>query len=157
MTMLVGGDAAVLERARPVLERLAAKIVHVGGSGSGHAAKIVNNMLCAANLVLVAEGLRLAEAAGIAPEGLLGGVNAGSGRSGVSEVNFPRWILSGTFDSGFTMGLMRKDVRLALGLAESLGVELPGFAPIARVWSESAVHLADGEDFNAIAAPRKPA
>jgi 3-hydroxyisobutyrate dehydrogenase len=157
MTMLVGGDTAVLDRARPVLERLAAKIVHVGGSGAGHAAKIVNNMLCAANLVLVAEGLRLAEAAGIAPEGLLDGVNAGSGRSGVSEVNFPRWILSGTFDSGFTMGLMRKDVRLALGLAESLGVELPGFAPIARIWAKSTGRLADGEDFNAIAVPRKPA
>lgn len=151
MTMLIGGEAAALERARPVLEQLAARIVHVGPSGAGHAAKIVNNMLCAANLVLVAEGLRLAQAAGIAPEGLLEGVNAGSGRSGVSEVNFPRWILSGSFDSGFTMGLMRKDVRLALSLAQSLGVPLPGFAPIAQRWAQSAESLADHEDFNAIA------
>jgi 3-hydroxyisobutyrate dehydrogenase len=156
MTMLVGGEAEALERARPVLAKLTGKIVHVGPSGAGHAAKIVNNMLCAANLVLVAEGIRLAEAAGVPAEGLLQGINAGSGRSGVSEVNFPRWILSGRFDSGFTMGLMRKDVRLAESLAQGLGVDLPAFEPIARLWAESAAHLADGEDFNAIAAPRSP-
>jgi 3-hydroxyisobutyrate dehydrogenase len=154
MTMLVGGAADALERARPVLQRLTGKIVHVGPSGAGHAAKIVNNMLCAANLVLVAEGIRLAEAAGVPAQGLLEGINAGSGRSGVSEVNFPRWILSGRFDSGFTMGLMRKDVRLAETLAQGLGVDLPAFEPIARIWANSTSSLADGEDFNTIAAPR---
>ncbi|MEL6794203.1 MAG: NAD-binding protein, partial [Pseudomonadota bacterium] len=112
---------------------------------------IANNMLCAANLVLVSEAVRLAKAAGVAPNKLLEGINAGSGRSAVSEVNFPRWILSDAFDSGFTMGLMRKDVALAAALAAETETPIPGFAPIAALWRYSAARLADEADFNEIA------
>ena len=122
----------------------------VGASGAGHAAKIANNMLCAANLVLVAEAVRMCEAAGVKPEGLLEGVNAGSGRSGVSVVNFPKWVLNGAFDSGFTMGLMRKDVGLALELAEQTGVDLNGFAGIADLWLSKSGDIPDTADFNEI-------
>lgn len=151
MTMLLGGDPDAIARLAPLLAPLTAKTVIVGGSGAGHAAKIANNMLCAANLVLVAEALRLGAAAGVAPEALLEAINAGSGRSGVSEVNFPRWILNGALNSGFTMGLMRKDVGLALSLAAETGLDLPGFAPIAALWAASAKTLPDSADFNAIA------
>ncbi|MBO6776389.1 MAG: NAD(P)-dependent oxidoreductase [Marinibacterium sp.] len=151
MTMLVGGDEGALAKVRPDLDRLAAKIVHVGNSGAGHAAKIANNMLCAANLSLVAEAVRLAAAAGVAPDKLLEGINAGSGRSAVSEINFPRWILSGAFDSGFTMGLMRKDVALAAALAKDTQTPIPAFGPIADLWRGSADTLADEADFNEIA------
>ncbi len=150
MTMLLGGDAGAIAAIRPLLDLLTAKTVHVGGAGAGHAAKIVNNMLCAANLVLVAEALRLGAAAGVGAEALLEGINAGSGRSGVSEVNYPKWVLPGAFDSGFTMGLMRKDVGLARDLAAGAGVDMPGFAAIAQVWADSAGALADAEDFNRI-------
>lgn len=150
MTVLLGGSVDDINRARPLLEQLAAKIVHVGDSGSGHAAKIANNMLCAANLVLVSEALRLAEASGIPADALLEGVNAGSGRSGVSEVNFPKWILNNAFDSGFTMGLMRKDVRLAMALAKQSGTALPGFSRIADIWEASCDEIPDKDDFNAI-------
>ncbi|MEM6745702.1 MAG: NAD(P)-dependent oxidoreductase, partial [Pseudomonadota bacterium] len=155
MTMLLGGDEATAGRLAPLLDRLAAKRVHVGGPGAGHAAKIANNMLCAANLALVAEALRLGEAAGVPAEKLLEGVNAGSGRSAVSEVNFPRWILSGAYDSGFTMGLMRKDVRLAEALGEASATPLPAFEGVARVWADSAARLPDDADFNEIARPGK--
>ena len=150
MTMLLGGVAPAIERLRPVLDIITAKTVVVGGSGSGHAAKIANNMLCAANLVLVGEALRLGEAAGVAPEALLEGINAGSGRSGVSEVNFPKWILNDAFDSGFTMGLMRKDVGLALDLAKGSGVDLKGFATIADLWLSQSGEIPDNADFNEI-------
>lgn len=150
MTMLLGGEANAIERLRPVLDILTAKTVVVGGSGAGHAAKIANNMLCAANLVLVGEAVKLGQAAGVAPEDLLEGINAGSGRSGVSEVNFPKWILNDSFDSGFTMGLMRKDVGLALDLAKSKGVSLDGFAPIAELWRASIDQVPDQADFNEI-------
>ena len=150
MTMLLGGDADAIETLRPVLDILTAKTVTVGGSGAGHAAKIANNMLCAANLVLVGEAIRLGQAAGVSPENLLEGINAGSGRSGVSEVNFPKWVLSDAFDSGFTMGLMRKDVGLALALAESTDVDLSGFAKIADIWLNASTDISDSDDFNAI-------
>lgn len=150
MTMLLGGAHSAIETLRPVLDILTAKTVYVGGSGAGHAAKIANNMLCAANLVLVAEALRLGAASGVEPASLLEGINAGSGRSGVSEVNFPKWVLNGAFDSGFTMGLMRKDVGLALDLAKTSGVDLPGFATIADLWINGANNVPDTADFNEI-------
>lgn len=150
MTMLLGGDADAIETLRPVLDIITAKTVQVGGSGAGHAAKIANNMLCAANLVLVGEAIRLGQAAGVSPEDLLEGINAGSGRSGVSEVNFPKWVLNDAFDSGFTMGLMRKDVGLALDLAKNSGVDLSGFAKIADIWLNASTDISDSDDFNAI-------
>ncbi|NIZ61669.1 NAD(P)-dependent oxidoreductase [Sedimentitalea sp. CY04] len=150
MTMLLAGSQTAIECLRPITDILTAKTVMVGASGAGHAAKIANNMLCAANLVLVSEALRLCEAVGVAPEGLLKGVNAGSGRSGVSEVNFPKWVLNGAFDSGFTMGLMRKDVGLALDLAGKTGVNLEGFAGIADLWLNQSGDIPDTADFNEI-------
>lgn len=150
MTMLLGGNICAINKLRPVLDILTSKTVIVGGSGAGHAAKIANNMLCAANLVLVGEALRLGKAAGVNPEDLLEGINAGSGRSGVSKINFPKWILNDAFDSGFTMGLMRKDVGLAVDLAKSSGVDLSGFAQIANIWLNASTDIPDSDDFNAI-------
>ncbi len=150
MTMLLGGDADAIETLRPALDVITAKTVKVGGSGAGHAAKIANNMLCAANLVLVGEAIRLGQSAGVSPEDLLEGINAGSGRSGVSEVNFPKWVLNDAFDSGFSMGLMRKDVGLAIDLAKNSGVDLSGFANIADIWLNASADISDSDDFNAI-------
>lgn len=150
LTFMVGGEASDLERARPVLGALAAKLIHVGPSGAGNVAKLVNNLLVAANLLTVSEAMRLAQASGVDPASVLSVVNAASGRSAVSEVNYPRWIASGAFDSGFTMGLMRKDVRLAAEMAARAGVDLPLCGMAARLWADSAAALADGEDFNRI-------
>lgn len=150
MTMLLGGAAAAIEQLRPVLDILTAKTVVVGRSGAGHAAKIANNMLCAANLILVGEAVRLGQAAGVRPEDLLEGINSGSGRSGVSEVNFPKWVLNDAFDSGFTMGLMRKDVGLALDLAKSSDVDITGFSQIADIWLNRSAEIPDTADFNEI-------
>ena len=71
MTMLLGGDPTAIAALRPLIELLTAKTVIVGASGAGHAAKIANNMLCAANLVLVAEAVRLGQSAGVDPAALL--------------------------------------------------------------------------------------
>ncbi len=150
MTMLLAGEPAAIARLEPITDIISAKTVFVGESGSGHAAKIANNMLCAANLVLVSEAIRLAEATGVNAKDLLEGVNAGSGRSGVSEVNYPSWVLNDAFDSGFTMGLMRKDVGLALELAKNSGVELKGFPAIADIWLKGSESISDSDDFNRI-------
>ena len=150
MTMVLGGPEDVIAKIRPVLEDLTAKIVHVGPAGSGHAAKIANNLLCAANLVLVSEMAQLAKSSGISLDSLLEGVNAGSGRSGVSEVNFPKWIMDASYDSGFTMGLMRKDVGLASKLAASANLNLPATRAIVAIWEDSRTLLDDSADFNEI-------
>lgn len=150
LTMMLGGEADALERARPVLELIAARIVHVGAAGAGQVAKLVNNLLVATHLAAAGEALRLGALAGVAPEALLPVVNAASGRSAATEVNLPRWVLSGQFDSGFTAGLMRKDVRLALALARAVGAETVTCAQAAALWE--ALPVGDDEDFNRLAA-----
>lgn len=150
LAMMVGGDAAALERAMPALSQVAARIVHVGGPGAGQVAKLANNLLVATHLAAAAEALRMADAAGVPPSSLLPVINAASGRSAATEVNWPRWIESGSFDSGFTAGLMRKDVRLALDLAAQAGTPLAVCAAAAAAWESSPVP--DREEFNRVAA-----
>lgn len=152
LTIMVGGAADHVERARAVLDAMAApdRVIHVGPPGAGNVAKLVNQMLLASHLIAAAEAMRMAEAAGVPAADVLGVVNGATGRSGATELNYPRWILNDAFDSGFTMGLMRKDVRLAAALAQEAGVPLPFAKAVAAHWAASADHLADGEDFNRI-------
>lgn len=151
LSMLVGGDADVLAKVRPLLAVLAKNVLHVGGVGCGQAAKLVNNLLVATELIAVAEALRLGREAGIDAETLLTAINASSGRSAVSEINFPRWILNEAFDSGFSAKLMRKDVRTALELAASRGTNLDLLERAAEIWRDSTGRLPDDHDFNRIA------
>nr|WP_281274771.1 NAD(P)-dependent oxidoreductase [Azospirillum griseum] len=150
LTMVLGGGEADIARAEPVLTAMSTKRVRVGDVGAGHVAKIANNLMCAAHLIVAGEVARLAKSAGVPTEQLLEGINAGSGRSGVTQVNFPTWVLNGAFNSGFTMKLMRKDVRLAAELIDQTGLRLPLAAEVARLWSESAESIGDDEDFNRI-------
>lgn len=151
LAMMIGGETAALEHARPVLEKLAAKILHIGPSGAGQVAKLVNNLLVATHLVTAAEALRLGAAAGVPPAALLPVLNGATGRSAATEVNWPRWIASGTFDSGFSAGLMRKDVRLALAMAAEAGCPLDATARAAAAW-ESLTSVPDSADFNRVPA-----
>lgn len=150
MTMVIGGEAEDLARAMPLLEAMSAKRVHVGPNGAGHITKLVNNLLCGAHLVLLGEAMELIEQAGLEVETVFSGINAGSGRSGVSEVNLPNWIANGAFDSGFSIGLMRKDLRLAAQLMDELSIAPSLARAVAGVWAASAASLPDSEDFNRI-------
>lgn len=150
MTMVVGATEEDFANIQPFLSDLSAVQVNVGECGAGNVVKICNNLLAAAHLITTAEAVALANKAGVSPEKLLAGLNKGSGRSAVSEVNFPRWILNGAFDSGFTMGLMRKDVGLADALATTENMNLPLSEKVMELWKKSAETLADQEDFDAI-------
>lgn len=154
LTMMIGGSDEDVALARPVIEALAAKALHVGPSGAGNVAKLVNNLLAAAHLLTTSEGLKLAQAAGIDPEAALRVVNAASGRSMISEVHFPTWVVSNRFDSGFSMGLMRKDVRLASELAQQTGAQLPVAELVAKLWAEPG-KLKDSDDFTHMGAFRE--
>ena len=151
LTMMIGGADSDLALARPVIEAVANKILHVGRSGAGNVAKLANNLLAAAHMVTTSEALKLALAAGVGPEAALRVLNAASGGSMISKVHFPTWVMNGRFDSGFSMGLMRRDVRLAEKLAERVGAELPMAELVARLWAGSD-RLRDGDDFTRMGA-----
>jgi 3-hydroxyisobutyrate dehydrogenase len=152
MMMVLGGSDANVLRAEPILAAISARRVHAGGVGAGHVAKIANNLLCAAHLLIAGEVTRMAEQAGVPTDRLLKGINAGSGRSFITEYNFPTWVINDAFNSGFTMKLMRKDVGLSQELISALGMELPMAAKVAELWAKSAETIPDGDDFNRIVA-----
>lgn len=148
--MLLGGEPATIERLAPMLEAMSARYTHVGPAGSGHVVKLANNYLCAAHLLTTAEAVTLAARAGVDPAACLAGLNSSSGRSAVSEVNFPKWILSDAFDSGFTTGLMRKDLRLARDAANDMELPLELLERVVARWHDESNNLPDSADFNRI-------
>ena len=144
LLVMLGGAPADADRAEALLAPLARAVVRCGGPGAGNVVKLVNNLLCSAHLLLAGEALRLGEAAGVDPETLAAALAAGSGRSAAIEVNLPQWVLTDAYDSGFSLALMAKDVRLA----EALGALGPlGTATAGLVATALAQH-GPGADFN---------
>ncbi|SAL75137.1 6-phosphogluconate dehydrogenase [Caballeronia terrestris] len=150
MTMVLGGSEQDVAAVEPILSVISAKRVHVGPAGAGHVTKIINNLLTGIHLLAASEAVRAAEAAGVDPQKLVEALNGGSGRNSATLTNYPTWIFNDKFDSGFTMKLMRKDVRLAMDLLRGQGAEAPMSAEAGRLWAESAKTIGDAEDFNRI-------
>lgn len=132
LAIMVGGPAALVERARPLLERIGKNVFHTGPIGSGHAIKLVNNMCSAGILALTIEAVAVAAKAGVDPMRAVEIIQASSGRSNASDYKFPRFILNGGFDAGFAIRLMLKDVDGYARLAQEGGV--PSF--VGRAASE---------------------
>lgn len=122
LTIMVGGDGAALERARPILERFAAKIFHMGDSGAGHIAKLLNNFLNGISLAATAEVMVAAKLSGLDLETFLDVVNASSGVNFATLNRFPHIIKGDYLEGGLTGRLMAKDIRLYLEHVARLGV-----------------------------------
>jgi 3-hydroxyisobutyrate dehydrogenase len=120
LSVLVGGAEKDLARVRPLLAAMARTIIHVGEIGSGHAAKALNNLVSAATISITVEALALAESFGISPATMTQVLNSSSGRTNTSENKVARFMTSGSFDSGFSLQLMAKDVGIATDLAHAL-------------------------------------
>lgn len=116
LAILVGGEPNAIERAHPYLEVVGSDIVVVGGSGAGHAAKSINNLVSASNQAIVNEALIRGVAAGIEPERMIAVLNSSTGMSQASLVKFPNHVLSGAYDSKFAYDLMMKDIGIAMGI-----------------------------------------
>jgi 3-hydroxyisobutyrate dehydrogenase len=125
LTVMAGGDAAVLERVRPVLDTFAQKIVHCGGVGAGDAVKAVNNAFLAVHILSTAEGLATLAKAGVDPKVALDVINASSGRSNTSMNLFPERVLTRAFPRTFRLALLEKDIGIAAEIARDLRVPAP--------------------------------
>jgi len=148
IAIVVGAGEEELQRARPVLELISPNIRHVGGVGSGHCVKALNNALAAGHRLLAFEATAVAVANGVDPAAFIDAVNISSGRSYATEITIPRHILGGTLDQGFSLDLMAKDVALAGGLVPS---ELAGTSSISHVSTlldTARGRLAPGADIN---------
>ena len=123
LSIMVGGELAVLDRCRPVLEALGDKITHVGPSGSGQVVKLVNQIVGVGNTLAMAEGLLFARRAGVDPESALRAIEGGAAGSWMLTHRGPQ-VLADDWAPGFTIELQQKDVRLALEAADACGAPL---------------------------------
>jgi 3-hydroxyisobutyrate dehydrogenase len=125
LTVMVGGDARVLDRVRPVLDTFSQKIVHCGGVGAGDAVKAVNNAFLAVHILATAEGLATLVKAGVDPRVALDVINASSGRSNTSMNLFPERVLTRAFPRTFRLALLEKDIGIAAEIARDHRVPAP--------------------------------
>jgi 3-hydroxyisobutyrate dehydrogenase len=147
---MVGGDAKDIEVAEPILATLGSSIFRTGGTGSGHAMKAINNYVSGAGVVATIEGVLLGKEFGLDPTVVVDILNASSGKSNTSEIKMKQFILSETFNSGFALGLMAKDIGIANGLASELGLNFENLPQIAAVWERAAKDLGSGADHTEI-------
>jgi 3-hydroxyisobutyrate dehydrogenase len=122
LSIMVGGDAATLERARPVLECYAARISHMGGIGAGQDTKAVNQVLVAGIAAAVCEGLALGEALGLDAERLLPTLGAGAAGCWFLDKRGAT-MLRDEFAVGFKLALLLKDLRIVHGIADAAGTD----------------------------------
>lgn len=125
LTIMCGGDAAVVERIRPVLSAFGKNIVHCGDVGAGDMVKAVNQALLGIHIWATGEGLATLAKAGVETRIALQVINTSSGRSNTSMNLFPERVLSRAFPRTFRLALLDKDLRIAAEMARDVGVPAP--------------------------------
>lgn len=146
LTIMVGGDEADVERARPVLAAMGTSVTHMGPIGAGQSTKAVNQVILAGNYLGVAEGMVLAIKSGLDPEKVVAALSGGAARSWVLENRSGRMIAD-DYPLGFRIALHLKDLTIALELARAVGAALP-VAALASQIEAGLVAKGHGDDDN---------
>ncbi|WP_288255196.1 2-hydroxy-3-oxopropionate reductase [uncultured Hydrogenophaga sp.] len=149
LTIMCGGDAAVFERVKPLLECMGKNITLVGGNGDGQTTKVANQIIVALNIAAVSEALVFASKAGADPAKVREALMGGFASSRILEVHGERMIKR-TFNPGFRIKLHQKDLGLALQGARELGVALPQTASAAQLMQACAAHGLSDLDHSAL-------
>ncbi|HSW20164.1 MAG TPA: 2-hydroxy-3-oxopropionate reductase [Ramlibacter sp.] len=149
LSIMVGGQEAVFERVRPLLDLMGKNIKLVGGNGDGQTAKVANQIIVALNIEAVAEALLFAAKAGADPARVREALMGGFASSKVLEVHGERMIKR-TFAPGFRIELHQKDLNLALSSARELGVAMPNTAMAQQLFNACAAQGGKGWDHSAM-------
>ena len=131
LAIMVGGELALYEQHKPVLQLMGKAITHVGPVGAGHALKALNNYVSAAALIATAEAIHVGAAFGIDKAVIVDVINASTGKNNTTENKAHQYMLNAAFNSGFSLALQAKDV----GIAASLGQAVHHPMPLAQVVS----------------------
>lgn len=124
LAMMVGGNAEALETARPVLEAMTARIIHMGATGSGQAAKAVNQIMCAGINQAVTEALAFAQAQDLAMDKVIDVISGGASGNWFLQ-HRGLTMIQGTFAPGFKLALHHKDLKICQAMAEQTGLSIP--------------------------------
>jgi 3-hydroxyisobutyrate dehydrogenase-like beta-hydroxyacid dehydrogenase len=151
LAVMVSCPKATYPEVEPILKNFG-KLFFTGEKpGLAQVAKLANNLLAAAAIVVSSEAMAMGVKAGLDPQVLLDIINAGSGRNSATQDKFPRSILPGTFDFGFATGLSYKDVRLCVDEAEALGVPMVVGAAVRQMLAVTQAKFGAQSDFTCIA------
>ncbi|CAN5399254.1 NAD(P)-dependent oxidoreductase [soil metagenome] len=150
LAVMAGGDAAQVERAKPVLQAMARSIFATGPLGSGHAMKALNNYVSAAGLVAACEALLVGRRFGLQPETVIDVLNDSTGKNNSTDVKMKQFVISETFASGFSLALMAKDLRIAADLSKLVGLDPSNAETIATLWENAKSSLESTADHTAI-------
>ncbi len=150
LSIMIGGEAAIIERCRPLLESMGKQIFLTGPLGSGHAMKALNNYVSAAGLAAAVEAVLAADRFGLDAGKVVDVLNASTGMNNSTLNKFHKFILSRTFDSGFSLDLMVKDLKTALEVARSTGSPAPLAEACVSAWSKAQAALGPGHDHTAM-------
>lgn len=150
LAIMVGGDPTQVARVRPVLEVLGSSVFETGPLGSGHAMKALNNFVSAAGLTAACEALVVGKKFGLDPEQMIDILNVSTGRNNSTENKIKPFVLSGTYNGGFSLGLMAKDLAVASHLADAMGAQSPLAHAVASLWADARDRLEPGADHTEI-------
>jgi 3-hydroxyisobutyrate dehydrogenase len=155
LAFMVGGEEAALQRARPVLEPMAGKIIHCGAAGAGQAAKVCNNMVLAVQQIAIGEAFVLAEKLGLSAQSLFDVITGATGNCWAVHTNcpvpgpVPTSPANNDFQPGFAAALMNKDLGLAMDAVASTGATAPLGTHAAEIYAKFAADHGD-KDFSAV-------
>jgi 3-hydroxyisobutyrate dehydrogenase len=150
LAIMMGGEVAAVERARPVLETMGKTLTHVGEAGAGHAVKALNNYVSAAGLLAVCEALAAAEKFGIDPHLVNQVFNASTGKNNTTENKVEAFMLNGAFNSGFALALMKKDLETANRFIGQVESAAEFSSACLKLWQDADQRLGKGADHTAI-------
>jgi len=151
LAVMVSCPKATYERVEPILKNFG-KLFYTGDKpGTAQTAKLANNLMAAAALVITSEAVAMGVKGGVDARVLIDIINASSGRNSASEDKFPRAVLPGTFDFGFTTGLSYKDVRLCVDEAEAMGVPMVCGSVVRQMLAITNAKYGPSSDFTSIA------
>ena len=136
LSIMVGGDKVIFERVKPMLEKMGNQIYHAGPLGAGHAIKALNNYVSAAGMIAACEAMHAGAAFGIDPNVAIDIINTSSGYNGTTQRKCKQFMISGSYNAGFSTGLMAKDVRTALEIAQAMGTSTILAKPTADIWDD---------------------
>jgi 3-hydroxyisobutyrate dehydrogenase len=145
--MIGSDDEDAVAKAEPVLSAMGGRLFRTGGLGNGHAMKALNNYVAAAAFVASAEALIIGERFGLDRTTMIDIINNSTGRNFNTEMSFKDHVLTGKYATGFQLGLMTKDVKIAGDLGESIDVDAPLSRLTRDMWSDALTALGATEDF----------
>ena len=151
LAIMIGGSDEAYASAEPVLRAMGSSLLRTGGVGTAHAMKALNNLVSAGGFLIGIEALLIGSRYGLDPAVMVDVLNASTGMNNSTQKKFKQFVLSRSFDAGFGLDLMVKDLGIALGVADETGTAAPFAATCRQMWAGARAILGPGQDHTSVA------